>query len=368
MLGWIKLGGKCRFCKEPFSLRYPIVEALTGLLFAGYYWAYFSAQVGPCHAEYHPLVIGDYGWLYGLDMMLLSGLLAASQIDAELFIIPLGIPWLMAPIAVLVHAVFDQPAGAGSVCVGPLAGALAAGAGLGTAISCILLKLGMLPASFAFGAPMTEVETEEFERQRRKSEKKSGDKGGRAKESTPIITGDEPREWSPGEVRREVSKELLFLLIPLAMGMLALLVVWQVKPVGRWWEAAASQRWLSAMLGSILGGLVGGFVVWITRILGSLGFGREAMGMGDVDLMVAVGAVLGGGPATVAFFLAPFFGILFAIYSLLTRKTREIPYGPYLSLATAFVMLFYCPIAAYFTPGMDNLGWILRRLAGADAG
>jgi leader peptidase (prepilin peptidase)/N-methyltransferase len=103
----------------------------------------------------------------------------------------------------------------------------------------------------------------------------------------------------------------------------------------------------------------------MTRILGTLLFGRVAMGMGDVDLMMAVGAVLGGGSATAAFFLAPFFGILFSLYLWFLRKKREIPYGPYLSLATAFVMLFYCPIAAYFAPGLSMVGWMLKGLLGA---
>ena len=35
VVGWIKLGGRCRFCKEHISVRYPIVEGITGLLFAG---------------------------------------------------------------------------------------------------------------------------------------------------------------------------------------------------------------------------------------------------------------------------------------------------------------------------------------------
>jgi leader peptidase (prepilin peptidase)/N-methyltransferase len=80
--------------------------------------------------------------------------------------------------------------------------------------------------------------------------------------------------------------------------------------------------------------------------------------------MVAVGAVLGAGPVTVAFFLAPFFGLLTTLYMLLARKGRELPYGPYLSLATAFVMLFYCPIAAYYGP---NLTWIISRFFGGGA-
>ncbi|MFL6159569.1 MAG: prepilin peptidase [Marmoricola sp.] len=35
VLGWILLRGKCFDCGEPFSVRYPLVEAATGALFAG---------------------------------------------------------------------------------------------------------------------------------------------------------------------------------------------------------------------------------------------------------------------------------------------------------------------------------------------
>lgn len=35
VVSWIRLRGKCRDCGEPISARYPIVEALTGILFVG---------------------------------------------------------------------------------------------------------------------------------------------------------------------------------------------------------------------------------------------------------------------------------------------------------------------------------------------
>jgi leader peptidase (prepilin peptidase)/N-methyltransferase len=89
------------------------------------------------------------------------------------------------------------------------------------------------------------------------------------------------------------------------------------------------------------------------------------MGLGDVHLMAGVGAVIGFGAATVAFFLAPFFGLLVALYMLATGTRRELPYGPYLSLATAFVMLFYCPIAAYLRPGLEGLALLARKALGA---
>jgi leader peptidase (prepilin peptidase)/N-methyltransferase len=45
ILSWLLLGGKCASCKGPISVRYPMVEALSGLLFAlvlyrfGFHWA-----------------------------------------------------------------------------------------------------------------------------------------------------------------------------------------------------------------------------------------------------------------------------------------------------------------------------------------
>jgi leader peptidase (prepilin peptidase) / N-methyltransferase len=54
VFGWIRLKGKCGHCKAPISIRYPIVEAVTGLLFllvffvfgislqAVGYWAFLS--------------------------------------------------------------------------------------------------------------------------------------------------------------------------------------------------------------------------------------------------------------------------------------------------------------------------------------
>jgi leader peptidase (prepilin peptidase)/N-methyltransferase len=112
----------------------------------------------------------------------------------------------------------------------------------------------------------------------------------------------------------------------------------------------------------MLGAMVGAFVVWTIRILGTWVFGRVAMGLGDAHLMFGVGAVIGAAGATIAFFVAPFFGILYAVYMLVIRRGREIPLGPFLSLGTAMVLLFYCPVTAYLTPGLQGLGYIISDL------
>jgi leader peptidase (prepilin peptidase) / N-methyltransferase len=47
VLGWLMLGGKCAACKAPISLRYPLVEALTGALFLGLGWRLGAAPRWP---------------------------------------------------------------------------------------------------------------------------------------------------------------------------------------------------------------------------------------------------------------------------------------------------------------------------------
>jgi leader peptidase (prepilin peptidase)/N-methyltransferase len=93
------------------------------------------------------------------------------------------------------------------------------------------------------------------------------------------------------------------------------------------------------------GYLVGGALVWVTRILGTLAFGKEAMGLGDVHLMAAIGAVLGWPAALATFFLAPFgglvgAGLLLCLRRVGRRQVRVVPYGPYLALAAVLTMVF----------------------------
>jgi leader peptidase (prepilin peptidase) / N-methyltransferase len=201
-----------------------------------------------------------------------------------------------------------------------------------------------------------EIERAELEKKQQEQEKNKK----KGKHVEVEVEEPPPREWTSGEVRREISKEMLFLLPALVLGFVAVFAVWRMPSIGQAWERIVSNRWVGAALGSILGGLAGGFIVWFTRIVGTLGFGREAMGLGDVHLMVGIGAVIGAGPTVVAFFLAPAFGLAIALYLIVTGTRREIPYGPYLSLASAAVIFVYCPIAAYMAPGVEGCMQMLR--------
>jgi leader peptidase (prepilin peptidase) / N-methyltransferase len=98
---------------------------------------------------------------------------------------------------------------------------------------------------------------------------------------------------------------------------------------------------LHGFLVSMAGIAGGAFVVWIVRVTGTYVLKQEAMGQGDVILMAMVGSVIGWQPVIAAFFLAPILAIFAAIYAWLRRGGRELPYGPWLSLATLFLLMFW---------------------------
>jgi leader peptidase (prepilin peptidase) / N-methyltransferase len=70
VLGWLWLGGRCRFCKNPISARYPLVEAATGILFVLTFWVFGSSV----------LTIGYWAFF--------SWLLALALIDLDTMTLP----------------------------------------------------------------------------------------------------------------------------------------------------------------------------------------------------------------------------------------------------------------------------------------
>jgi len=105
------------------------------------------------------------------------------------------------------------------------------------------------------------------------------------------------------------------------------------------------------LLGSLLGVVVGGGIIYLTGVLFDLVYFKllkhppingetESMGGGDVKLLAMIGAFLGWQAAILTFFLAPFFGAIVGVVNLVAKKDHTIPYGPFLSLA-AILVLFW---------------------------
>ena len=139
----------------------------------------------------------------------------------------------------------------------------------------------------------------------------------------------------------------------------AFVLVARVEPVGRamgWlmdehsgWRFAAH---VNTAMGAVVGMMLAVALVWGIRILGTLAFGKEAMGMGDVHILAAVGAAGGWAVAAVTFFAAPLLGVVYVLHCTAAgRGRREIPYGPWLAAGAMVVLLFYDRIVGFVMAG-----------------
>jgi leader peptidase (prepilin peptidase)/N-methyltransferase len=138
-----------------------------------------------------------------------------------------------------------------------------------------------------------------------------------------------------------------------------------LKPLIFAWDATAfatKHPFLHGFLVSLVGAIAGGGVVWMVRVIGVLVLKEEAMGFGDVTLMAMVGSVVGWQPVTTVFFVAPVLAIAAAIVAWLTKRDRQIPYGPWLSLAT-FLLLMAWPIVWPFADRIFDMGPFVPLLA-----
>jgi len=327
LISWLILGRKCRFCKAPVSPRYFVIELLTAVIFLSLFILYFSVDV----IEGMPVFLRG-GWLvYLLHITLLSAFIAASAIDLELWIIPLGICWFVTGAAFIVSALGACVIDAGVIAkysLLPVAsaatGSLAAGAAIGLAVSGALLMTGLLKRSY-------------------ESEYADPDSEAQADDSANGDFSKEPDEMPEQEFnhRLEVFREVVFLLPVIVCSVVTYLIVGRVFSVETLNDFLTKHPAVAGLMGSVWGYFVGCAVVWIVRILGTLAFGKEAMGLGDVHLMGAAGAVVGPLMVVVAFFVAPFFGLAWAGSQMFFKKVRQIPYGPFLSLGVFVVMIFH---------------------------
>jgi len=322
LLSWLLLRGRCRYCREPISPRYFVIELLTGLVFLGLFYLYF-------YSNWRSGIVAfpKGGWLiYLASLVLAGGLIAASAIDLEFWVIPISICYYVTGVGLLASSIAGyiiEPAAIRHHNLLPSAsagtGALAVGAALGVAVSLLMLVTGLIKRSY---------------------------------ESSATEQQQQVQDEAGVNHRLEICREIVFLLPVLACSLGAYLLLQKNQTLHNWWIDLLERPFVSGLLGSLWGYFVGCAVVWTTRILGTLGFGKEAMGLGDVHLMGAAGSIIGPVPVVTAFFVAPFFGLAWAAVQMLFKKTHQIPYGPFLSLGIFTVIIFHDRIWEY---------WILIR-------
>lgn len=397
IFGWIILRGKCRFCKAKISPEYPIVETIVAVLFGGIYALWYIVpddailglgRIAPEWAANGPALT----WPALVVLLVLVGsMVSMTIIDARTSTIPLVLTWVPALVALFLHtghAIWFQskygspemmPNGLGGIwavenlrtkwltapgevwtlATGGVGGWRFIGIGIGGCFGLILsnlfLKFGWLTRSFADFDKWFEEhhQTKIDETKAQEAENEGGDQPADEQADTENPESDEKsdsiEDWLMyPHARREMIRELAFLCMPVVFGlgggwlMVQMFGQWTTDPnSGLGIAPGNAPLWLVVLCGVLMGYLIAGGVVWAVRIGGSLAFGKEAMGLGDVHMMAAVGACLGWIDPTIAFFLAAFVGVAYAIMAQIFsgKLNRAMPYGPFLAVATMMVVL-----------------------------
>jgi len=106
-----------------------------------------------------------------------------------------------------------------------------------------------------------------------------------------------------------------------------------------------------SFINSALGIVVGGGIILIIGLVGSVIFKKEVMGGGDVKLAAIIGAFLGLKYIVISLFLGFFLGALAGIFLILSKiKSREdmVPFGPFIVLGSMITLLWGEKIISWY--------------------
>ncbi len=121
VLSFLLLRGRCRYCKEPISWRYPLVEILTATLSVLVFHRFVE--------DVHAIRLGEVG-AYLLYFGFVAGMVAITFIDLEHYLIPDMVTLTSIPVGILgVWAIQDVP-GVPTTVRGAVFGALIGGGSL----------------------------------------------------------------------------------------------------------------------------------------------------------------------------------------------------------------------------------------------
>jgi leader peptidase (prepilin peptidase)/N-methyltransferase len=285
---WLTLGGKCANCKAPISVRYFAVELLTGLAFLGSW-----------------LAAGRTSALLALAYcLIMSGFIVASFIDFEHFIIPdeitIGgmVAGLLCSIAVpLLHKVDSRALAVKESILGMI---------VGGGIVYLILRVGKI----LFGKHRVEL-----------------------KPDTRVVFTDTALVLP----ERSIPYEDLFYRKTDVITFEAKIV----ELVDRCYKAVRI-RLTPDKLEIGEESLDPEQVPHLEAITDRMILPREAMGLGDVKFMAAIGAFLGWKATLFSLMLSSVIGAAVGLGLILLRRqewSSRLPYGPYIAMA-AIIWMF----------------------------
>lgn len=133
-----------------------------------------------------------------------------------------------------------------------------------------------------------------------------------------------------------------------------------------WWPlpewCGEGGNWQTGLATGVCGALAGTLLLRTIGFIFSAGIGKEALGLGDADLMMMAGSFLGWQIVVVAFFLSVFPALLFGIILLAVKKDNSLPFGPSLSLSVIATCLGWRWIAESLRPYLFEANLMLMAL------
>ena len=287
LVTWLALRGRCKNCGAPISWRYFVVELLTGVAFLSCWLAFGNAS--------HPLESMPVALVYAV---FLAGLIAATFIDFEHFIIPDEIT--LGGMAVGFTASFFLPSlhDASTLNVGMRRSFIGAIVGAGAIYT--ILRMG----KWLFGRQRVKLSVE-----------------------TKIIFTDTSVHLPDKEIPYE---ELFY-----RGSDVIVLHARTVELVDRGYKDVLVRLSPSVLeIGEEK--MNPGDVPCLEAVSTEIVLPREAMGLGDVKFMGAIGAFLGWQGVMFSLMLSSMIGAVVGV-TLIAMRRREwssrMPYGPYIALA-----------------------------------
>jgi leader peptidase (prepilin peptidase)/N-methyltransferase len=287
LITWLMLNGKCRNCGAPISIRYFLVELLTGLVFLACWLAYGAVS---------PAIAIVYGFF-------IAGLLVATFIDFEHFIIPDEVTLGGIGVGVAISLFLPALHGAETMLQG--AGLSLLGAAVGWGIVYAILRVGKL----LFGRQKITLP-----------------------QASRVVFGETSLHF-PDE---EVPYEDLFYRDSDTL----IVKAHRVELIDRCY-GECTIRLSKPVLKIDADEFSPEDVPHMEVVSEEMVLPREAMGFGDVKFMAAIGAFLGWKATVFALMASSMIGALVGVTLILMRKrewSSRLPYGPYIALAAILWM------------------------------